>query len=79
MNISWKKKFLFICCVVFLSLLILLDEFLQVNPQPAAHPLEFLFLFFAYVIPFPVIMTQKHPKFNRRIYRYDRRPPPFID
>jgi hypothetical protein len=78
MKISWKKKLFIICYIAVLALVLLSSEFLQIKQQPAAHGVVFLFLFFAVVIFYPLVIKQARPSLSRCYYRFNRRPPPSL-
>jgi drug/metabolite transporter (DMT)-like permease len=71
----WKKRLFILWLLGFLITVVLYYELLQDNP--AAQPGDFVFIFFAYVTFFPLIITRERPRQSAWVFPFNRRPPPF--
>ena len=71
---KWKKKFVVIALFIFAALIFLGNDLFK--DDPAVKQLEFVFIFFAYIILFPLIVSQQKPRLTRWAYQYNRRAPP---
>jgi len=69
-----REKHLIICTVIFVSAALLLYELFQVDPVIAE--IEFVFIFFAYVMLFPLVIIYERPRLSRCIYSFHLRAPP---
>jgi hypothetical protein len=71
---NWKKKFVTVGLLVLFSATILITQIFR--GEPAVTQLDFIFIFIAYIILFPLIIIQERPQFNRCVYQHHRRAPP---
>ena len=71
---KWKKN-VALAALFILAGIIFLGNNLFKN-DPAVEPLPFVFIFFAYITLFPLIISQQRPRLIRWAYQYNRRAPP---
>jgi len=71
---KWEKNVALIALFIFVGLILLGNDIFK--NDPAAKQLEFVFIFFAYIALFPLIISQQKPRLNRWAYQYNRRAPP---
>jgi hypothetical protein len=60
---------LVVACIAILLRGIWLEE-------PAVNTVDFYFIFVAYIVLFPLAIAGQRPQSSRRIYPFNRRPPP---
>ncbi|MCP5103166.1 MAG: hypothetical protein GY950_07305 [bacterium] len=74
MHYKWEKKSVVVCLLILAGLFFLVNQIFQ--DQPAAKPVDFVFIFIAFITLFPLIIFNQRPRLSRCVYQYNRRAPP---